>query len=111
MTKRTPSPALTQKHIKIMLETAWLLWKVRNERVIGEKEIKNKQLKSRWVEEINKLIDQTYIQAVKIKDNQKRNKAIKRFREQWTESSFAAEIKDKGKLKLKEWEQRLGAGT
>ena len=24
---------------------------------------------------------------------------------------FVAKIKDKGKLKLKEWEQRLGAGT
>ena len=110
-TKRTPSPAMIQKYIKIMLEMAWLLWKARNERVIGEREVKKEQLKSQWVEEMNKLIDQTYTQAVKIKDNQKRNKAIKGFKEQWTESSFAVEIKDKGKLKLKEWEQRLGAGT
>ena len=110
-TKRTPNTALTQKYIKIVLEMAWLLWKVRNERVIGEREIKIEQLKCRWVEEINKLIDQTYTQAVKIKDDQKRTKAIKRFREQWIENGFVAEIKDKGRLKLKEWEQRLGAGT
>ena len=47
---------------------------------------------------------------MKTKDNQKRKKAIKRFKEQWTENSLAAEI-NKGRLKLKEWEQRLGAGT
>ena len=107
-TQRTLSTALTQKYIKIVLEMAWLLWKVRNERVIGEREIKKEQLKHRWIEEMNKLIDQTYTQAVKIKDDQKRTIAIKRFRKQWIESSFAAEIKDKGRLKLKEWEQRLG---
>ena len=39
-TKRTPSTALMQKYIKIVLEMAWLLWKARNERVIGEREIK-----------------------------------------------------------------------
>ena len=103
--------ALMQKYVKIVLETAWLLWKARNERVIGEREIKKEQLKRRWVEEINKLIEQMYTQAMKIKDDQKRTKAIKRFREQWIENGFAAEIKDKGRLKLKEWEQRLGAGT
>ena len=59
-----------------MLETAWLLWKARNERVIGEREIKIEQLKRRWVEEINKLIEQTYTQAIKTKDDQKRTKAI-----------------------------------
>ena len=94
-----------------MLETAWLLWKTRNERVIGEREIKKEQLKCRWIEEINKLIEQTYTQAIKTKDDQKRTKAIKRFKEQWTENSLAAEINNKGRLKLKEWEQRLGAGT
>ena len=110
-TKRTLSTALTQKYIKIVLETAWLLWKARNERVIGEREIKKEQLKRRWVEEINKLIEQMYTQAIKTKDDQKRKKAIKRFKEQWTENSLAAEINNKGRLKLKEWEQRLGAGT
>ena len=100
-----------QKYVKIVLETAWLLWKARNERVIGEREIKKEQLKRRWVEEINKLIEQTYTQAKKTKDDQKRTKANKRFKEQWIENGFAAEIKNKGRLKLKEWEQRLGAGT
>ena len=93
--------AMTQKYIKIVLEMAWLLWKARNERVIGEKEVKKEQLKSRWVEEMNKVIDQTYTQAVKIKDDQKRNKAIKGFKEQCIEGSLVVEIKDKGKLKLK----------
>ena len=49
-TQRTPSITMTQKFIKMVLETTWLIWKARNERVIGEKEIKTEQLKSRWVE-------------------------------------------------------------
>ena len=86
--KKNPKSSNDTKVHKIVLEMAWLLWKARNERVIGEREVKKEQLKSRWVEEMNKLIDQTYTQAVKIKDDQKRNKAIKGFKEQWTEGSL-----------------------
>ena len=37
----------------IVSETAWLLWKCRNERVISQNEIQPSQIKSRWVAEMN----------------------------------------------------------
>jgi len=33
------SKEITKKYVKLVLETMWILWKMRNETVIGEKKI------------------------------------------------------------------------
>jgi len=64
--------ATTSKYKMILTETAWILWKARNERTIGEKEIEAITLRTRWVTEINKRIESKYVQALKCEEKEKR---------------------------------------
>jgi len=52
-TKGKHNKQTTKQYKLIVSETEWLLWKARNERVIGEKQIKPPQLKSRQVAEMD----------------------------------------------------------
>ena len=69
-----------ERYRLIVAETAWLLWKCRNERVIGKKGIQPSQLRSRWVAEMNNRIELEYIKALKSKKADKTND-IKAFKE------------------------------
>ena len=44
--------------VNIAMETAWMLQKVRNERVIGKKEIRKEQVKERWKMAMKKMIEE-----------------------------------------------------
>jgi len=95
-----------QKDIKLIVsETAWLLWKCRNERVICQKEIQPSQIKGRWVAEMNNRIKMEYVRTLKSKEEDK-SKSIKTFKERWLENGTIAELIN-GKLKMKLWDQNL----
>ena len=59
------SKEIMEKYIKMVLETVWVLWKMRNEAVIGEKKAGREQMKERWKKEINKLVETTYARVLK----------------------------------------------
>jgi len=93
------SKEIMEKYIKIVLETVWILWKMRNETVIGEKRIDGRQMKERWRKEINHLIETTYARALKQKSKVKRMKEIEKIKGQWGKLIE----KGKGKIEVKEW--------
>jgi len=58
----------TERYKLIVSETAWLLWKCRNKRIICQKGIiQPSQIKSRWVAEMNNIIKIKYIKISKTK--------------------------------------------
>jgi len=65
------SKEITEKYIKMVLETVWVLWKMRNEAVIGEKKAGREEMKERWRKERNKLVETTYARALKQKVKKK----------------------------------------
>ena len=83
---------------------AWLLWKCRNKRVIGEKEIQPSQLRSRWVTEMNR-IELEYVKVLKSKKADKTND-IKAFKETWATNETIVEL-EKERLIRKQWDKDL----
>ena len=81
----------TGRYRLIVTETAWLLWKCRNERVIGQKEIQPSQLRSRWVAEMNNRIELEYTRILKSKRIDKTND-IKSFKEMWVTNRAIVEL-------------------
>ena len=61
----------------IVSETAWLLWKNRNNRVICEKENQPAQLRRRWVAEMNNKIELEYVRILK-KEKVRKYKILQR---------------------------------
>jgi len=93
------SKEITEKYVKLVLETVWILWKLRNEMVIGEKKIDGRQMRERWRKEINHIIETTYARALKQKSKDKRMKEIEKINGQWGKIIE----KGKGKIEVKEW--------
>ena len=52
--KKVGDKNATKKYKDIAAETAWLLWKIRNERTIGGKAIKKEEVKKRWMKAMKK---------------------------------------------------------
>src|SRR5882724_9852704 len=70
----------TERYKLIVSETAWLLWKCRNKRVICQKEIQPSQIKGRWKAKMNDRIKIEYVKILKRKEEDKSN-SIKSFKE------------------------------
>ena len=83
----------TERYELIVSETAWLLWKCRNERVICQKEIQPSQIKGRWVAEMNSRIKIEYVKILKSKEEDKTN-SIKSFKERWLENRAIAQLEN-----------------
>ena len=89
----------TERYKLILSETAWLLWKCRNERVICQKKIQPSQIKGRWVAKMNNRIKIEYKKILKSKEEDKSN-SIKSFKERWLENQAITELEN-GKLTMK----------
>src|SRR5882672_4466951 len=95
----------TERYKMIVSETAWLLSKNRNSRVICKVETQPAQLRSRWVTEMNNRIELEYVRTLK-KEKEDKSESIKSFKERWIENETIAEL-DKGQLTVKQWDQNL----
>ena len=89
----------TERYKLIVSETAWLLWKCRNERVICQKEIQPSQIRGSWIAEMNNRIRMEYVKIPKSKEEDETN-SIRSFKERWLENGTIAELEN-GKLTMK----------
>ena len=76
--KRIGDKNATKKYKDIAVETAWLLWKIRNERIIGERVIKKEEVKERWKNAMKNMIEEELGRTKEkgTKEKRKRNKRI-----------------------------------
>ena len=94
----------TERYKLIVSETAWLLWKCRNERVISQNEIQPSQIKGRWIAGMNNRIKIEYVNILKSKED--KTNSINSFNERWLENGAITELEN-GKLTMKQWDQHL----
>ena len=91
-----------RKYANIVLETAWLLWKARNEVVIAERQITKNEMNGRWTQVIKDKIESDYFKITMKKNTQKKKTELTKFKKMWTEKEHVASI-HKGRLTINEW--------
>ena len=92
-----------RKYAIIVLETAWLLWKARNEVVIAERQITKNEINRRWTQVMKDKIESHHFRITTKKNVQKKRTELTKFKKMWTEKEHIASI-NKGRLTInKKW--------
>ena len=98
--KGLESVNITRKYKNIAIETAWVLWKVRNERAISKKEMKKEQVKERWKKTMKRMIEE--IGRINQKDSKRQKEEGKgNFLKAWAMTNLVMKRKEK-RIKVKE---------
>ena len=95
--KRIGDKNATKKYKDIAVETAWLLWKIRNERLIGEKVIKKEQVKERW-----NMIEEELGRTKEKETKEKREKETKEILKRWEAKGLVVKKKEE-RIKTQKW--------
>ena len=92
----------TKKYKDIAAETAWLLWKIRNERTIGGKTIKKEEVKKRWMKAMKNMIEDELGRTKEKETKEKREKDTKEFLKRWETKGLVIKKKE-DRIKIQKW--------
>ena len=90
--KNTYNKDLTQLYQRLTLLAVWTIWKMRNKRVIQEKEISRKETLEEYERQIKEKIEIEYDWAICQKNPKKKKSLLKQLKKVWCKEGVLAEI-------------------